>query len=107
MLICKRCDSSEIAKPKPRVRILSDHSLMPVWIDPNTKEVIVDWYGEECTVGKAEFGEESDTWQFAEAGGLENVKAPEGRFTLSDELSEGLADLIDAAITDNQGAFFE
>ena len=43
---------------------------------------------------------------FAEADGLENCHAPESRYTLSDEMSEGLADRIDNAINENMGAWF-
>lgn len=90
---------------KPRVRILSDWSMMVITIDTETREVFVDWYGQEVLVGNAHFSEEEDTWMFEERDGLTHP-APEGRHTLGDEM-EVVADKIDTAINENQGAWFK
>lgn len=106
--ICKGCGTVEEPTPKPRVRILAGW-VMPIWVDPNTKNIIVDWYGKEVRVGKAEFSEEADTWMFApeEHADFRSVKAPESRFNLQDELDEGLAERLDAIINENMGDWFK
>jgi hypothetical protein len=90
-----------------RVRILSDYSLMPIWVERESKKVYADWYGDTVEIGSAHFSEEEDTWMFQEADGLDYCKAPEGRYTLSDEMDDGLADEIDNAINENMGEWFK
>ncbi len=89
-----------------RVRILTDWSTMPIWVDRLSKEIIIDWHGREIIAGKAIFAVEADTWMFEESDGLNHVRAPEDRHSLGTEMCEGLADRIDVAINENQGNWF-
>lgn len=79
---------------------------MPIWVDTKTKDIIIDWHGTEVIGGKALFSEEADTWMFEEANGLENLHAPESRYTLSDEMDSGLQEELDVAVSENQGEWF-
>lgn len=91
-----------------RIRILSDYSAMGIWVDTDTKQVVVDWYGTTVCVGDAKFSEESDCWLLEMLDGdLRHVMAPEGRYSLQDELDEGLFERIDDEVNENQGEWFK
>jgi len=79
---------------------------MGIWVDTKRRQVIIDWYGRKVKAGKVIFSEEADTWMFEAADGLRYCRAPEGRYTLSDEMDDGLYEKIDDEVTDNQGAWF-
>ncbi len=89
-----------------RIRILTEWSAMPIWVDTKSRKIIIDWYGNKVPAGKAHFSEEADTWMFEEADGLQFCFEPESRYTLSDVMDDGLHEHLDVAISENQGDWF-
>lgn len=87
-----------MAPEHKRVRILSDWSQMPIWVDLTSKEVIIDWHGSNTTAFYIKHNADTEEYELEEVGGLENVRAIESRYTLSDEIEEGLGDKINDAV---------
>jgi len=98
-----------------KIRILTDHTLIPIWVNRLTKKVTVDWYGNEIEVGHIDLsegdmleGEHWQSWMFYENEDIElrDYPAPEGRHNLGDFMDDTMMEKISDIASDHADDWF-
>ena len=103
-----------------KIRILTDYTLMPIWVNRVTKKVTVDWYGDEVEIGEIGLSEGDyieneegvpelfQSWMFYENEDIElrDYPAPEGRHNLGDFMDDTMMEKISDIASDHADDWF-